>query len=29
MMISILDDYHDTRLTLDCFAKLSGHQVEV
>jgi D-3-phosphoglycerate dehydrogenase / 2-oxoglutarate reductase len=27
--ISILDDYHDTLRTLDCFAKLSGHEVEV
>jgi D-3-phosphoglycerate dehydrogenase / 2-oxoglutarate reductase len=29
MKISILDDYHDTLPTLDCFAKLSGHEVEV
>jgi D-3-phosphoglycerate dehydrogenase / 2-oxoglutarate reductase len=29
MMISILDDYHDTLRTLDCFTKLSGHDVEV
>jgi D-3-phosphoglycerate dehydrogenase / 2-oxoglutarate reductase len=29
MKISILDDYHDTLRTLDCFAKLSGHDVEV
>jgi D-3-phosphoglycerate dehydrogenase len=29
MKISILDDYHDTLRTLDCFAKLSGHEVEV
>jgi D-3-phosphoglycerate dehydrogenase len=29
MKISILDDYHDTLRTLDCFTKLSGHEVEV
>src|SRR6266542_1033078 len=29
MKISILDDYHDTLRTLDCFRKLSGHEVEV
>jgi D-3-phosphoglycerate dehydrogenase len=29
MKISILDDYHDTLRTLDCFAKLSGNDVEV
>jgi len=29
MKISILDDYHDTLRTLDCFTKLSGHDVEV
>src|SRR5919201_1652459 len=29
MKISILDDYHDTLRTLDCFAKLAGHDVEV
>src|SRR5438093_3542220 len=29
MKISILDDYGDTLRTLDCFAKLSGHAVEV
>jgi D-3-phosphoglycerate dehydrogenase len=29
MKISILDDYHDTLRTLDCFAKLSGHDLEV
>ena len=28
MKISILDDYHDTLRTLDCFTKLSGHDVE-
>jgi hypothetical protein len=25
MKISILDDYHDTLCTLDCFTKLSAH----
>jgi D-3-phosphoglycerate dehydrogenase / 2-oxoglutarate reductase len=29
MRISILDDYDDTLRTLDCFTKLSGHDVEV
>jgi D-3-phosphoglycerate dehydrogenase len=29
MKISILDDYHDTLPTLDCFGKLSGHDVDV
>jgi D-3-phosphoglycerate dehydrogenase / 2-oxoglutarate reductase len=29
MKISILDDYQDTLRTLDCFRKLSGHDVEV
>src|SRR5512138_973240 len=29
MKISILDDYHDTLRTLDCFKKLSGHEVEI
>lgn len=29
MKISILDDYHDTLRTLDCFTKLSGHDVDV
>jgi D-3-phosphoglycerate dehydrogenase len=29
MKISILDDYFDTLRTLDCFAKLAGHEVEV
>ena len=29
MRISILDDYHDTLRTLDCFTKLLGHDVEV
>src|SRR6476660_3778763 len=29
MKISILDDYHDTLRTLDCFSKLDGHDVEI
>jgi D-3-phosphoglycerate dehydrogenase len=29
MKISVLDDYDDTLRTLDCFTKLSGHDVEV
>ena len=29
MKIAILDDYHDTLRTLDCFKKLSGHDVEI
>lgn len=29
MKISILDDYHDTLRTLDCFRKLSGHEVKI
>ena len=29
MKITILDDYHDTLRTLDCFTKLSGHEIEV
>ena len=29
MKISILDDYHDTLRTLDCFQKLKGHEVEI
>jgi D-3-phosphoglycerate dehydrogenase / 2-oxoglutarate reductase len=29
MKVSILDDYDDTLRTLDCFTKLSGHDVEV
>ena len=29
MNISILDDYHDTVRTLDCFRKLAGHHVEI
>ena len=29
MNIAILDDYHDTVRTLDCFHKLNGHQVTI
>jgi D-3-phosphoglycerate dehydrogenase len=29
MKITILDDYHDTLRTLDCFEKLSGHEIEI
>jgi D-3-phosphoglycerate dehydrogenase len=29
MKVTILDDYHDTLRTLECFMKLSGHDVEV
>jgi D-3-phosphoglycerate dehydrogenase len=29
MNISILDDYHDTIRALDCFKKLSGHEIEI
>ncbi|MGA8050981.1 MAG: D-2-hydroxyacid dehydrogenase family protein [Burkholderiales bacterium] len=29
MKISILDDYHDTIRTLDCFRKLAGHETEI
>lgn len=29
MKISILDDYHDTILTLACFRKLDGHEVKI
>ena len=29
MKISILDDYHDTLRTLECFRKLSGHEIEI
>src|SRR5215211_7519558 len=29
MKISILDDYHDTLRTLDCFTRLAGHDVDV
>src|SRR5256714_13551697 len=29
MKIAILDDYHDTLRTLDCFKKLSGHEIRI
>src|SRR6266850_6371844 len=29
MKISILDDYHDTLRTLECFGKLAGHDVRI
>jgi D-3-phosphoglycerate dehydrogenase len=29
MKISILDDYHDTLRTLECFTKLAGHEVRI
>lgn len=29
MNITILDDYHDTVRTLNCFAKLAGHNVKI
>ena len=29
MKITILDDYHDTLRTLDCFRRLDGHEVEI
>jgi D-3-phosphoglycerate dehydrogenase / 2-oxoglutarate reductase len=29
LKISILDDYHDTLRTLDCFKKLAGHEVKI
>jgi D-3-phosphoglycerate dehydrogenase len=29
MKIAILDDYHDTLRTLECFRKLAGHEVRV
>jgi len=29
MKISILDDYHDTLRTLDCFNKLASHEVKI
>ena len=29
MNITILDDYHDTLRTLDCFKKLTGHKIEI
>ena len=29
MKVAILDDYHDTLRTLECFRRLDGHYVEV
>ena len=29
MKVSILDDYHDTLRTLECFGKLKGHEVRI
>ena len=29
MKVAILDDYHDTLRTLDCFRKLDGHDVTI
>ena len=29
MKISILDDYHDTIRTLECYKKLTGHEVRI
>ncbi|TXL73534.1 D-2-hydroxyacid dehydrogenase family protein [Vineibacter terrae] len=29
MKVTILDDYHDTLRTLDCFSKLAGHDVTI
>ena len=29
MKITILDDYFDTVRTLDCFAKIEGHEITV
>jgi len=29
MNVAILDDYHDTLRTLECFGKLAGHEVKV
>ena len=29
MKLSILDDYHDTLRTLECFKKLSGHEIKI
>jgi D-3-phosphoglycerate dehydrogenase / 2-oxoglutarate reductase len=29
MKVSILDDYHDTLRTLECFGKLAGHEVRI
>ena len=29
MNIAILDDYHDTLRTLECFKKLDGHEITI
>ena len=29
MKITILDDYHDTLRTLECFKKLEGHEITI
>ena len=29
MKVTVLDDYHDTLRTLDCFTKLAGHEIEI
>ena len=29
MKVAILDDYHDTLRSLDCFKKLSGHEIKI
>src|SRR2546423_12678819 len=29
LKVSILDDYHDTLRTLECFGKLAGHEVTI
>src|SRR5215470_15663656 len=29
MNVSVLDDYHDTLRTLECFATLRGHEVRI
>ena len=29
MNITILDDYHDTLRTLECFKKLEGHEITI
>jgi D-3-phosphoglycerate dehydrogenase / 2-oxoglutarate reductase len=29
LKISILDDYHDTLRTLECFKKVAGHEVKI
>ena len=28
-IIAILDDYHDTLRTLECFKKLDGHEITI